>query len=38
MVTKDMRQDPIDAVYGVLRLKRSTDQLMTELRGEADAV
>ena len=32
VVTKDMRQDPIDAVYGVLRLKRSTDQLMTELR------
>jgi len=38
VATKDVRQDPVDAVYGVLRLKRSTDQLMTELRGEADAL
>jgi AbrB family looped-hinge helix DNA binding protein len=31
-------QDPLDRWYGVLRLGRTTDELMEELRGTPDAV
>ena len=32
------RQDPVDSVYGILKLRKSTDELITELRGEVDTV
>jgi antitoxin PrlF len=35
---KSSRQDPVDAVYGSLDLERSTDEIIRELRGDADAV
>jgi AbrB family looped-hinge helix DNA binding protein len=35
---KALPEDPVGAVYGILRLGRTTDELMTELRGEPDAV
>ena len=38
VATKASPQDPVDAVYGILRLDGSTDELIRELRGEADAV
>lgn len=28
-------RDPVDAVYGILKLKKPTDQIITELRGKA---
>jgi AbrB family looped-hinge helix DNA binding protein len=31
-------RDPVDAVYGILKLPSSTDDLMRKLRGDADAV
>jgi AbrB family looped-hinge helix DNA binding protein len=31
-------QDPVDRVYGVLHPKRSVDETLRDLRGEADAV
>jgi AbrB family looped-hinge helix DNA binding protein len=31
-------EDPVDSVYGILKPRRSTDQLIAELRGEPDAV
>jgi AbrB family looped-hinge helix DNA binding protein len=31
-------QDPVDRVYGLLRLGRSVDATLRELRGEVDAV
>ncbi len=31
-------QDPVETVYGVLKLNRSTDELIASLRGKADAV
>ena len=30
-------QDPVETVYGVLKLNRSTDELIASLRGKADA-
>ncbi|MGH8899927.1 MAG: hypothetical protein ACRDZ4_23540 [Egibacteraceae bacterium] len=30
------RQDPVDRLYGVLQLDRGTDELITELRGQAE--
>jgi len=30
--------DPVDAVYGILDLGRSTDELIEELRGPVDGV
>jgi len=33
IATKAIPQDPVEAVYGVLRLGRSTDDLMRSLRG-----
>jgi antitoxin PrlF len=31
-------RDPVDAVYGVLRLRGGTDELIERLRGEPDPV
>ncbi|CAN5199460.1 hypothetical protein BH20ACT22_BH20ACT22_14820 [soil metagenome] len=33
IATKVSARDPVDAVYGVLKLKRPTDELLAELRG-----
>jgi AbrB family looped-hinge helix DNA binding protein len=30
--------DPVTSIYGTLKLNRSTDELMRELRGDPDAV
>jgi len=39
LVARKARQEnAVDAVYGVLRVKTSSDALMRELRGEVDAV
>lgn len=35
---KLVAQDPVDAVYGVIRLGRSTDEMVNRLRGRPDAV
>ncbi len=31
-------QDTVDAVYGILKTDRSTDEIIEELRGKPDAV
>lgn len=36
VATKAVLDDPVTAVYGVLRLKRGTDKVIEELRGKAD--
>ncbi len=33
---KVTERDPVDAVYGILRLPASVDQLIEEMRGPAD--
>jgi AbrB family looped-hinge helix DNA binding protein len=33
---KSTRQDPVDTVYGSVDLGRSTDEIIRELRGDAD--
>jgi len=33
---KATREDPVDAVYGSVNLGRSTDEIIRELRGDAD--
>ncbi|MBA2273248.1 MAG: AbrB/MazE/SpoVT family DNA-binding domain-containing protein [Actinobacteria bacterium] len=33
VATKVSARDPVDAVYGVLKLNRPTDELLAELRG-----
>jgi AbrB family looped-hinge helix DNA binding protein len=38
VATKNVRRDPVDAVYGLLGRPGSTDDALTELRGEPDAV
>jgi len=38
LARKALECDPVDAVYGILRLGRSTDEMITEMRGEVDAV
>jgi len=35
---KVAQRDPVDGVYGILKLGRPTDELMKALRGTADAV
>lgn len=35
---KVSNEDPIDSVYGILRQPGSTDQWLTEVRGEPDTV
>lgn len=37
VATKVSGRDPVDAVYGILDLSGSTDELITRLRGELDA-
>ena len=34
IATKVSARDPVDAVYGVLKLNRPTDELLAELRGD----
>jgi AbrB family looped-hinge helix DNA binding protein len=36
VAAKVTAEDPVDRVYGVLRLGASTDRVMTRLRGKAD--
>ena len=38
VATKATTQDSLDALYGILALGRSTDELIDSLRGEPDAV
>lgn len=38
VVSKAAGQDPVSAVYGILGQGRPTDEVIQELRGEADAV
>ncbi|MDQ3767521.1 MAG: AbrB/MazE/SpoVT family DNA-binding domain-containing protein [Actinomycetota bacterium] len=37
VATKVSARDPVDAVYGVLKLNRPTDELLEEMRGGVDA-
>jgi len=37
VASKALAQDPVEAVYGILDLGRSTDEFLREVRGEADA-
>ena len=37
VATKLLPVDPVAAVYGIIKLRHSTDDLMTKLRGQADA-
>jgi AbrB family looped-hinge helix DNA binding protein len=36
VAVKASPQDPVDSVYGILDLNAPTDELLVELRGEAD--
>jgi len=36
VATKTVPEDPVEAVYGVLHLRRPTDELVRTLRGKAD--
>jgi len=38
VVRKVALEDPVGRAYGVLKLRRGTDQVMRDLRGKADAV
>lgn len=38
VATKATPQDPVESVYGILKLGRSTDKIITLLRGKADGV
>jgi AbrB family looped-hinge helix DNA binding protein len=38
VATKITATDPVGAAYGRYKSKRTTDELLTELRGEVDAV
>jgi AbrB family looped-hinge helix DNA binding protein len=38
VATKARAEDPVERVYGILKLGRPTDDLMTAVRGAADAV
>jgi len=38
VATKATTEDPVDSVYGILDLGRPTDELITVLRDEPDAV
>ena len=37
VATKVTTHDPVESVYGILKLERQTDDLITSIRGEADA-
>lgn len=36
VMTKVIEQDPVDRVFGILELDKSTDEIIEELRGPAD--
>lgn len=36
VATKVRAQDPVEAVYGILELGRSTDEFVRELRGDGE--
>jgi len=36
IATKSTSSDPVDAVFGILKIKRKTNQIMKVLRGEPD--
>ncbi len=36
VATKAQTTDPVNAVFGILKNRQSTDKLMTDLRGKAD--
>jgi len=36
VATKLVTRDPVDEVYGILRLREGTDELVERLRGEPD--
>lgn len=38
VATKQTVQDSIESVYGILKLRRPTDVIMADLRGDADKV
>lgn len=38
VASKVSPQDPVDSVYGILSLENSTDEILTSLRGEPDAL
>ena len=38
VASKVSPQDPVESVYGILRLEHSTDEILTSLRGEPDAL
>jgi AbrB family looped-hinge helix DNA binding protein len=38
VATKARTEDPVASVYGVLELDRTTDEVVTDLRGDPDAV
>lgn len=38
VATKAPSEDGVDSVYGIIKLARSTNQVITSLRGPADAV
>lgn len=38
VATKVTPQDPVESLYGILKLDRPTDDAITSLRGKADAV
>lgn len=38
VATKANADDPVESVCGILKLDKSTDELITELRGEPDTV
>jgi len=38
VATKATPEDPVESVYGILKLGRPTDDVITSLRGEPDAV
>ena len=36
IVTKSLEDDPIDAVYGILKTGMTTDEMIDEMRGPAE--
>lgn len=37
VITRQHTSDPLDQVFGILSLDRSTDELLAEVRGEIEA-
>ena len=38
VATKSTSQDPVESVYGIIKLGRATNDVIKSLRGKADAV